>query len=453
MNLARLLWTIPTSTSAPVVPSTTSFTSAQFVTGFTGPLNTTKDVSRVYFRQQLTLWSGWITGTEAKWTMTSEYGDFDGAVQVAVDGSAFGPAPRNGQVFTLFTGIPHSAHFVEIRVAPGLGDVAYMAASGNVLTVTGAPPALSTLTNKIQVGGDSATGLYSGAMLANSTGFTPLLQAVKGQVYGSNVGSVKIKGAFSKLVVTLNGDRKIAVSKNGGAPTFYTATGETDHPSRAMVIPLDGSTSVYNVWDDGNYYNTGGVFAVAGDSTFLDIGLRGRIDQYGDSVTFGSGPGATSVDTETMRVAAALGYVGSTTGISGQTITGGKAMIATALTARNVGSNDIAILALGGNSASNEVDSTEQSDYNNCIDQFLTKGYGKVICRSILPLADSGANALIVAANATLKSLVDARNDPRVVWVDASACPPYETIDGVHPTNNGYVTIGNFVTPLYQALI
>jgi lysophospholipase L1-like esterase len=438
---------------ADVSPTTVSYTASQFVSGFTGPLNTTKDAQRVYFRGQLTLWSGYISGTEAKWTMTSEYGDYDGGVQVAVDGGAFINAPRSGQVYTLFTGVPHAAHFVEIRIAQGLGDVAYMASSGNVLTVTGQPPALLTFTNKIQVGADSALGLYSGSMMANSVGFTPPLEAVKGNQYGSNIGSVKIKGAFNKLVVTLNGDRKIAVSKNGAAPTFYTATGETDHPSRAMVIPLDGSLSTYNVWDDGNYYNTGGVFAVATDSAFLDIGTRRRLDQYGDSVTFGSGPGATSVDTETMRVAAAMGFVGSTNGISGQTITGGKAMLDLVLAGRNVGINDVAILALGGNSAADGIDTTEQNDYNIMIDKLLTKGYGKVFCRGILPLANEGANALIITANNVLKGLVQARNDPRVVWVETSTWTGYEALDGVHPTAAGYVTIGNYALPAYQSLL
>lgn len=451
-RLAKLLLML-SQVSGPIDPTTVSYTASQFLSGFTGPLNTVKDANRIYFRGQLTLWSGWISGTEAKWTMTSEYGDFDGGVQVAVDGGVFINAPRSGQVYTLFTGVPQAAHFVEIRIAQGLGDVAYMASSGNVLTVTGAPPALLTLTNKVQVGADSALGLYTGSMMTNSVGFTPPLQAVKSNQYGSNIGSVKIKGAFNKLVVTLNGDRMIAVSKNGGAPTYHTMTGETDHPSRAMVIPLDGSTSTYNVWDDGNYYNTGGAFAVAADSEFLDIGIRRRLDQYGDSVTYGSGPGASSINTETMQVAAAMGFVGSTNGISGQTITGGKAMIDLVLANKNVGINDVAILALGGNSASDGIDSTEQADYNIMIDKLLTKGYGKVLCRGILPLDNSGAQPLIDAANNILKGLVTTRNDPRVVWVETVTWTGYETLDGVHPTAAGYVTIGNYALPAYQSLI
>lgn len=448
-NLARLLLTIP-ATSA--IPTTVNFTSAQFADGFTGPISTTKNAARVYFRVQTTLWSGWITGTEAKWTMTSEYGDFDGAVQVAVDGGSFAGAARAGSVHTLFTGLPQASHFVEIRIADGLGDVAYMASSGNVLTVTGVNPALTTLTNKIQVGADSALGLYSGSVIANSATYTPPLQAPAGQTYGSNIGSVKIKGAFTKMVVSFQGARKVGVSQNGGDPTFYSLADEANTPCRALVIPCDGSTSTYNVWDSGNVFNTGGIFAVAVDSAFLDIGTRRRIDQYGDSVTFGSGPNATSVDTETMRVAAKLGFVGSTNGISGETVSAGKALLDAVLPGRTVTSNDVAILALGGNNASNGIDSTEQADYSACIDKLLAKGYGKVLCRGILPVPDPPTQALVPTANASLKAVMDAKADPRLIWIDTSTWTGWETIDGIHPTSNGYATLAGYAYTAYAAL-
>lgn len=446
-NLARLLWSIPGTPE----PSTVNYTASQILAGFTGPIDTIQNAARVYFRTEITLWSGWIYGTEAKLTMTSNFGDYDGAVQVAVDGGAFASAlPRSGQVHTLFTGLPQAAHFVEFRIAPGLGDAAYMASSGNVLEVTGQPPSLLTLTNVIQVGGDSATGLYSGSMVANTANFTPPLQAPSNTTYGSNIGSVKIKGAFTKLVVTLNGSRKVGVSKNGGAPVFYSVSDESDSPSRAMVIPCDGSTSTYNIWDSGNFRNTGGVFAVAGDSTFLDIGTRRRIEQYGDSVTYGSGPGATSVDSELMSVAAKLGFVGSTNGISGQTIGGAKAMLDAVLPGRAVGANDIAILAIGGNSASDGIDSTEQADYGILIDKLLAKGYLKVLCRGIIPPVDSNSNP--AAANATLKSVMDGKSNPKLIWIDTSTWTGYETQDGVHPTAAGYVTLAGYAYTAYAAL-
>lgn len=447
-NLARLLW----SASAEVAPTTVGFNATQILAGFTGPINTTQNNARVYVQSQITLWSGWVVGTEAKWNMTSEYGDFDGALQVAVDSGAFSNALRESQSFTLFTALPHAAHFVEIRVANGLGNVAYIPATGTVLTVTGQPPALLTLSNKIQVGDDSSLGLYSGATTA-SAGFTPLLQAPSDTNYGSNVGSVKIKGAFSKIVVTLNAARKVGVSKNGGAPAFYSMTDESDSPSRAIVIPCDGSTSTYNVWDSGNFRNTGGVFAVATDSTFLDIGTRRRLDQYGDSVTYGSGPGATSVDTETMSVAAALGFVGSTNGISGQTVGGGKTMLDVVLPNRVVTSSDVAILALGGNSGSGGIDSTEQADYSALIDKLLAKGYGKVLCRAILPVPDSGAQAVRDAANVTLKSVMDDKSDSRLVWINTDSWTGYETQDGVHPTSAGYRTLAAYAQPAYTTAL
>jgi lysophospholipase L1-like esterase len=436
----------------PSTPTTVNYTATQILGGFTGPIDTIQNAARVYCRTEITLWSGWIYGTEAKLTMTSDYGDYDGAVQVAVDGGAFGSAARTGQVHTLFTGLPQAGHFVEFRVAPGLGDAAYIPATGNILSVTGIPPSLLLLTNKIQVGGDSATGLYSGSMVANTANFTPLLQAPSGQTYGSNIGSVKIKGAFTKLVVTLNGARKIGVCQNGGPPTFYSIAEESNNPSRAIVIPCDGSTSTYNIWDSGNSVNSGGVFAVAGDSTFLDIGTRRRIEQYGDSVTYGSGPGATPVDSELMSVAAKLGFVGSTNGISGQTVGGGKAMIDSCLAGRVVGPNDVAILSLGGNSAESGIDSTEQADYGACIDKLLAKGYGKVLCRGIFPIADTNTNNIAIAANATLKSVMDAKANPKLIWIDTSTWTGYETIDGVHPTAAGYVTLAGYAYAKYASL-
>jgi lysophospholipase L1-like esterase len=440
------------SAAAPALPAptTVNFTSAQVSPGLSGSISTTKNAARIYARGALTVWSGFITGSEAKLTAPSDYGDNAGSVQVAIDGGAFVAAPNAASVYTLFTGLPHATRFVEVRWAAGMADAPYIASSGNVLAVTGQPPALQTLSNKIEPGANSALGLYGGAITPNAAGYTPALVAPKGQTYGSNVSSVKIKGAFSRLVVTLNGSRKVGVSKNGGPATIYSIADEAGNPPRVLVIPCDGSTSTYNVWDDGNYKDTGGAFCVATDSAFLDIGARWHLDQYGDSGTFGSGPGATSVDTETMRVAAALGGVGSTTGISGQTIGGGKAMIDAALALRTVNPGDVAILALGGNDAENEIDATKQADYGLCIDKLLAK-YSTVMCRGVLPKAD--AQSLVNAANAILKSVMVAKNDPRLIWIDPIGWAGFSTQDVTHPDAAGYVYIGDRAIPDYRALL
>lgn len=430
-------------------PSTVNFTAAQVSPGFTGSVSTTKNAARIYGRASLTLWCGFITGTEAKLQADSEYGANAGLIQVAIDGGDFADAPNASTTYTLFTGLPHATRFVEVRYASAYADAPFVPSSGNILAVTGQPPSIAPLANWIQAGTDAATGLFSGGVIANTATYSPAIQAQKGIVYGSNVGSAKLKGAFSKLVVTVNGLRKIAVSKNGAAPTFYAVADESNNPIRAIVVPCDGSTSTYYVWDDGNFRTDGGHFSVAGDSTLLDIGTRRRMDQFGDSITYGAGPGATSVDTETMRVAASMGFVGSTNGISGHTIAACKTLLDTVLPTKTVTSSDVAILAIGGNNAPG-IDATEQTDYGLCIDKLLAKGYGKVICRGILPRPD-GSNSW-TTDNAALQSVVTAKANPNVLWVNPSTWIGYDTTDQTHPTAAGYVTLAGFAAPAYTAL-
>lgn len=439
---------LPSVVPALPLPTTANFTSAQFVPGFSGSISTTKNAARVYARGALTLWCGYITGTEAKLTNPSDFGDNAGSMEAAIDGGAFAAAPNVASVYTLFTGLPHATRLVEIRWVVQMGDAPYIASSGNVLTVTGQPPALNPMANWVQAGSNSSTGLYSAATLPNTAGYTPALQAPSGITYGSNIGSVKLRGAFTKLAATAH---RIGVSKNGGAPVFYSADPEAAGVPRAIVVQCDGSTSTYNVWDDGNARGEGCHFAAAGDSTLLDIGTLRKLDQYGDSVTYGSGPGATSVNTETMGVAAAMGFVGSTNGISGLTIAGEKTLLDTVLPLKTVTASDVAILAIGGNSATDGIDATDQADYGLCIDKLLAKGYGKIICRGILPIAS--AQTIIDAANIALKLVMDGKANAKLVWVDPVSWTGYETQDGTHPTIAGYATLATFALPAYIAAL
>lgn len=433
-------------------PTTVNFTSAQFSPGFTGPVNTTSTPGKTYIRSQLTLWSGVITGTEAKLTLASDYGDQD-AVQVAIDGGAFVTAPRVGGLFTLFTGQPHAARFVQWRIADGMGDAAFVASSGNVLAVTGRPPALQVLSNKLQVGANSALGKYSGATAANSAGFVPLLQAPKGETYGSNVGSVKIRGAFTRLVVTLNGNRKVGVSKNGAPPVFYSIADEAGAPVRAMVIPCDGSTSTYNVWDDGNFRN-GGVFAVAGDSALLDIGATWQLFYGGDSVIYGSGPGATSGDVECMSVAATLGGIGSTGGRSGLTLEAAGAFFDTIFAARTFTAQDVAVIGGWGNNAVTGIGDTQKALLLALFNKYKAQGFKRIIQRGVLPSSDVSAKPIIDAANAAMKSVVTAMADPAVVWCDTDTWFPWRSEDVAHPIDLGYnPDLYTFALRDYPALI
>ena len=87
------------------------------------------------------------------------------------------------------------------------------------------------------------------------------------------------------------------------------------------------------------------------------------------------------------------------------------------------------------------------------IDSLLAKGYGKVFCRGILPPHDSNANAIAQAANVTLKSLVDARANPNVIWIDTSTWTGYTSTDGVHPDAAGYLTLATHAYAAYLPYI
>lgn len=433
------------------VPTTVNFTSAQFSPGFSGSLSTTKNAARIYGYGSVTLWSGYITGTEAKLTNPSDFGDNAGSMEVAIDGGAFSIAPNTASVYTLFTGLAHATRFVEVRWVLQMAGAPYIASSGNVLAVTGQPPALETLGNQVTNGSNSTTGFYSGALIPNATNYSPPLQAPAGTTYGSNVGSIKMKGAFSKLIVTVGGPRKIGVSKNGGAPSFYSIADETDGPIRAIVVPCDGSTSTYNVWDGGNARNSGGHFAVSGNSTLLSIGPLWRMHMFGDSIVAGAGPGATGVDSEVMSLAATLGGVGTTIGISGQTIAGCKTMLDNTLPLLTIEANDVAILSIGGNSAAGGIDATKKADYLACINKLLAKAYKKIICRGILPTPDGSDTRAIY--NVELQSVVTLLNDPRVVWMDTSTWIGYETLDNTHPTISGYRIIYGYELPAVTSIL
>lgn len=440
---------LPSVVPALPLPTTANFTSAQFVPGFSGSISTTKNAARVYARGALTLWCGYITGTEAKLTNPSDFGDNAGSMEVAIDGGAFAAAPNVASVYTLFTGLPHATRLVEIRWVSQMGDAPYIASSGNVLTVTGQPPALNPFSGWVQAGANSTTGAYSAATIPNVAGYTPVLQAPSSLAYGSNVGSIKLRGAFTKLAATAH---RVGVSKNGGAPVYYSAAPEADGVPRAIVIPCDGSASTYNVWDDGSANNQGGHFAATGDSTLQAFVGISHLDQFGDSGTYGSGPGATSVNVETMSVAASMGFIGSTNGRSGATISDLTTILDTVLAARTVTAGDVAVLAIGGNNAQGGIDQAAKDAYALCLDQLLAKAYSKIICRAILPIAS--AQSLIDAANVALKAVMDGKANARLVWVDTKLWTPYRTEDGVHPTILGYnPDLSSFAEPAYRAVL
>ena len=436
--------------SQPILPSTINLTSAQYVLGLTGSTSTTKNAARVYGRAAMSIWAGVITGTEAKITANSDAGTLDQLISVAIDGGEFSHAAHVGSLYTLFTGQPQASRFVEIRYGSAFGNGPYILSTGNVLQVTGQPPSVAPITDWTQLGVDSSTSFSNSPLVANVATYTPQISAGKG-TYGSAIANIKLRGAFNNLYVAINGDlRKVGVSKDGQAPTFYSVATESNKPLRVMKIPCDGTLATYYVWDDGNGRSGGGHFSVAGDATRQDVGLQRRMDQYGDSITYGTGPGATPADVDTMPAAAALGFVGSTYGIGGYTIAQCIGLLDTILPVKTVTANDVAILTIGRNNIPT-ITTQDELDYATCIDKLLAKGYGKVICRGVLPLPN-GTDGFLTE-NAALQAVMVAKANPKLVWVPTDTWIGWGSTDSVHPTAAGYVTIKNFAIPAYTTAL
>lgn len=442
--------------AALVAPSTITFTSAQFATGFSGSISTTKNVARIYGRGHRTLWCGFITGTASVFTSYADFGGNDSSVEASIDGGTWFKPARTGDQFTLFTGLPHQSRFVQIRYGIEYSDSNYILAAGNTLSVTGQPPSMQTVSGWIQAGANSTLGFHSAATVDNVATFSPKMQAVKGATNGSNIGSVVIRGAFTEIVAAVNGNpRRVGVSKNGGPPSFYAVADEAAPKAAAIRIPCDGGLATYNVWDSGVGKSPSGHFAVSGNAAYQALPAVKRMDQYGDSITYGSGPGASQADTETMSVAAALGFAGSTIGVSGHTIAQCKTLLDTTLPLKTVTSADVAILAIGRNNVSPNnadiIDSAEQEDYLLCINKLLAKGYGKVLCRAILP--SPNGNELWTTQNAALESVVTTLANPNVIWIPTVTWLGYSTQDNLHPTAAGYLTLAGYAIPAYSSAL
>jgi lysophospholipase L1-like esterase len=175
------------------------------------------------------------------------------------------------------------------------------------------------------------------------------------------------------------------------------------------------------------------------------------MDQFGDSITAGdsgSGMGTqtnTTGDVDTLGVAANLGFAGATYGISGLTIEGLETALPTILAALPAASSaDMAVLAIGRNDVGTGFDAPRQTYFNNIVDALLAKGYGRVICRAVLPDASSWDSF-----NTTMQSLVTARANPKVVYVPTSTWTGVTTSDSVHPDQAGYLTLRGYAITAY----
>lgn len=422
--------------------ATVQFDSSVFSPGFAGIINNTTDPTRIRGASVRTAWCGYITGTEAVLTATRSTGPADGMVEVSIDGGAYATASRSGTAYTLFTGLSEATRFVVIRYGAIFSTTPYVNATGDVLSVTGDAPAIAPFGNWARLRDGGSLTIYSAMTAAAPTDFTPAYVAAQSHssAGGSNIAAIKLRGAFNRIAVASD-TPAIYISKNGAAPVKYDRPGGISFIYGFLSDALGGDLATYYVWNAAQSSTTLGQFSVSGDAVLQDCGIKRRLDQYGDSITQGAG-GGTWGDVETMRVAAAMGFIGSTSGVAGQTVAECSAFMDTVLPGRVITGDDVAVLAIGRN----DVSGLDQTEYESCINKLVAAGYGTILCRGILP---EGAETW-VTPNGVIQAAIAAVDNPNVLFIDTSSWAGIETADGVHPTPTGYVTIAGYAQPAYM---
>lgn len=463
------------SQATPWTPSVhldgTTFSTNQVLPGLAGGKDLATNASRAYMAASSgsnlvggSLWAAIIKGTGATLVLGNTATPTN-AVLVSVDGGAFAAVSNTGAgpyTYTLFSGASDAEHLIVFRIgtAWGTNKVYFDKTLGTCLSITGGADTYVEMCSQwVYAGVTDSLSIADGMTKANATNYTP--DKTKQSIYStvSNVSSARIRGQFASIQVACTGQEAapdlytaVYVSVDGAAPTKYTFSAPGIGGAIRRVTGLD-STAVhtYDVWTD--YVKAQAMFAVSGDADHVDVGTKKRMHQFGDSITFGGGTAAVPGEVDLFRVAASMGFAATTAGISGQTINGLELALPTYLAALTVTSSDVAILAIGRNNVTGGIDAAEQTDYGDCIDLLVAKGYGKIICRGILPAGDH--SNYWTTENAALAAVVTAKANPAVVFCDVSGCPTYSTqaSDNTHPDAAGYAVIAAHVEPLYRTLL
>lgn len=438
--------------AAAVLLTGSAFSATQIAPGLVGSYDTVRNASRIYLATQTAtdsggcLWCGWIKGTGA--TLVAPSSASAGGLVVSIDGGAYANAADSSFTYTLFTGLEDVEHYVVIKTGAS-SDIYLNKAGGNILNITGASPYVVLPRDWVYPGVADALGVAAGMTKANVANHTPA--RTKRGIYStvSNISAARIRGNFQRLVVASNGASgftDIWLSIDGAAPTKHTLSITPGIGGYAHQITGLSGLHTYTAWTN----LTGCVFSIAGDGAHVDIGSKRQIHQFGDSTSTGS-TGNHQGEVEIFRIGASCGYAALTAAINGQTVEGLDAALDTYLAALTVTAADVAVLAVGRNNLGGSWLASTDTALASCITKLINKGYGKIICRGVLPTGTR--SSLYPTESGKIQTAVTAAADAKVVFCDISGTPAHDTVDGVHPNAAGYATIAAHLEPLYRTIL
>ncbi len=423
--------------------STVNYTSSQFQMGISGPYSTTNASGKISMYASSCAWTGWVTGTEATllaYQNTSSQPA--GMVRVSIDGGSFVDAVVSGGRYVLFSGLSNATRRIVVRINGAYGGSANFPASGNVLAVTGYGPSVTTGSHKFAYFDLNPYVDYSGTKAANFTNFLPTnFRSASGTTYGSNAATIRFRGNPTWIIANVGTNTGyVYLSKNGATRTRHVVSSVD---GTATITGLDGSLATYSIWLGGgmpNFANQGSGY-LCDATTLEDLSVKRMMVEFGDSITYGansSGIGEVAI----LQTAAALGYSGHTSGISGNTFADVNTRIDTVLANlyRTPTSSDVASLQLGTNGS---FATGWETTYGSIINKILTAGFGKVICWMLPAPTGSSGEATLAAAINNIAGYVAGLGDSRVKFLDTRSTD-YANVaraDGLHLTDAGYASL------------
>jgi len=397
-------------------------------------------------------------GTGASIVMFQTASQPAGMIEVSVDGAAFASAgAASGGKYTIATGLSDATHSAIVRVNSAYGVSAHLPDTGNVLTITGATPTV-ILPRASQLETSGLAILKSAGAFGNApSGLdvrTPAGIQNPGRVINiaspsgqRNTSSCRIKTNATALWIY--GEESYCWIHDGTTTTRYALNGVGPGGLGARLTKLTGFSGLkeYSIWTGGR----GNQVIAPYDGEFSTLGTVGRFDEYGDSICeFSSGNAALDRGyAACFQTAVGLGRIGGNFGVSGNTIANLRTRIDLILANKEITSQDVAFLTIGRNNIGGAFDATETTDYQYIVSALLTAGYGRIICRGLLP---EGVN-LWPGESGSISSIVTGYADPKIVFCDASTYTGIGTHDGTHLTVAGANTLTAYQIAALPALI